>query len=650
MSSVESTLIDRRATDTPQPHDETDVVWRRMHRRLERSLHVIEGPVAALLERPLTAAEVEEITRSCNGLATRLSQLGLSVGAELVRDVQRLCTGETDTRSPALHAARALEDLRIAMADTEAGLTSAAAPERVVVLTGTPTAELDTIALSLALRGVGLRIEEPGTEPTGRADALLVAIAPGEGSQAGAILAEARARRGDALVFAVVAGDTELTAEARRQIHAALDTNDPGAAAEQVLVSVVHAERPPQVLIVSGSAEPRDLPHRSADFEHCHISIGAAAIAVAAKELGVVTVVLDRVPHDDALAVATLLRTEEDFRSLRVLSIPSYQLRVSQRIEMLRAGADVTLPPDTEDDEVVAAVMAGVRRHRRTSDVDTSDARAATLSWTSVQLLAERLLGRQGRSGHRASLARLTIDDSVTAEELDAAMPGLVSEFRREDIVGRFSDREAVVLLPGLPRNVAVKRFASLVDRVGLDAERTRVGISEFPADGRTLDVLLDTAGSTILRTKRAHGPRVAASDWVSSATAGADVLIIDPDAAHRAVMRTVLEERNLTVAEVSNGIEALARLVNQDRPPLPRAILLEFDLDGLDGLRLLRQLRSNGLMGRFQVLMLASRSDEFELRTAYELGAVDSIRKPFVPLVLGHRVDQMISRSDGPS
>jgi DNA-binding response OmpR family regulator len=621
-----------------------------MHRRLERSLHVIEGPVAALLERPLTTTEVEEITRSCNGLATRLSQLGLSVGAELVRDVQRLCTGETDSRSPALHAARALEDLRIAMADTEAGLTSAAAPERVAVLTGTPTAALDTIALSLALRGVGLRIEAPGSDPIGRADALLVAIAPGEASQADAILAEARTRRSDALVFAVVSDDDGLTPEARRHIHAKLDIDDPGAAAEQVLVSVVHAERAPQILIVSGSAEPRNLPHRSAEFEQCHISIGAPAIAVAAKELGVVSVVLDRVPHDQALAVATLLRTEEDFRTVRVVAIPSYQLRVSQRIELLRAGADITLPPDTDDDEVVATVTAGVRRHRRMSDVDTSDARAATLSWTSVQLLAERLLGRQGRSGHRASLARLTIDDSVTSEELDAAMPGLVSEFRREDIVGRFNDREAVVLLPGLPRNVAVKRFASLVDRVGLDADRTRVGISEFPADGRTLEVLLDSAGSTILRTKRAQGPRIAASDWVSSATAGADVLIIDPDAAHRAVMRTVLEERDLTVAEVSNGIEALARLVNQDRPPLPRAILLEFDLDGLDGLRLLRQLRSNGLMGRFQVLMLASRSDEFELRTAYELGAVDSIRKPFVPLVLGHRVDQMISRTDGPS
>ncbi len=621
-----------------------------MHRRLERSLHVIEGPVAAMLERPLTHVEVEEVTQSCNGLARRLSQLGLAVGAELVRDVQRLCAGETETRSPALHAARALEDLRIALADTEAGLTTAAAPERVAVVTGTPTAELDTIALSLALRGVGLRIEDPGVEPEGPADALLVAIARGERSQASAILAEARARRSDALIFAVVSDEEDLSTDARRHIHATLDTDDPGAAAEQVLVSVVHAQRPPRVLVVSGSAEPRELPHRSAEFEHCHISIGAPAVADAARELGVVSVLLDRIPHDEALAVATLLRTNEDFRSLRVAVIPSYQLRVSQRIELLRSGADMTLPPDIEDDEIVAAVMAGVRRHRRTSDVDTSDARAATLSWTSVQLLAERLLGRQGRSGHRASLARLTIDDSVTTEELNAAMPGLISEFRREDIVGRFNEREAVVLLPGLPRNVAVKRFASLVDRVGLDVDRTRVGISEFPADGRTVDALLDSAGATILRTKRSRGPRVAASDWVSSATAGADVLIIDPDAAHRAVMRTVLEERDLTVAEVSNGIEALARLVNQDRPPLPRAILLEFDLDGLDGIRLLRQLRSNGLMGRLQVLMLASRSDEFELRTAYELGAVDSIRKPFVPLVLAHRVDQMIARADGPS
>jgi DNA-binding response OmpR family regulator len=67
--------------------------------------------------------------------------------------------------------------------------------------------------------------------------------------------------------------------------------------------------------------------------------------------------------------------------------------------------------------------------------------------------------------------------------------------------------------------------------------------------------------------------------------------------------------------------------------------LLLDWDLPGLDGLRVLRTLREHGVLDRTQVIMLTARGAEGEVIQALEAGAIDHVTKPFSVPVLMQRV-----------
>ena len=89
-------------------------------------------------------------------------------------------------------------------------------------------------------------------------------------------------------------------------------------------------------------------------------------------------------------------------------------------------------------------------------------------------------------------------------------------------------------------------------------------------------------------------------------------------------------------------GVDLAGRLI-PGRGRLPRVVILELDQRGVDGLQLLRQLRESGLMGRVKVIVLSGRSQESDLKRAFELGADDFVTKPFSAPLLLHRVQKAV-------
>ena len=73
--------------------------------------------------------------------------------------------------------------------------------------------------------------------------------------------------------------------------------------------------------------------------------------------------------------------------------------------------------------------------------------------------------------------------------------------------------------------------------------------------------------------------------------------------------------------------------------------LLLDWDLPGLDGLRVLRALRERGVLERTQVIMLTARGAEREVLEALHAGAVDHVTKPFSVPVLMQRVRRAMER-----
>jgi DNA-binding response OmpR family regulator len=130
-----------------------------------------------------------------------------------------------------------------------------------------------------------------------------------------------------------------------------------------------------------------------------------------------------------------------------------------------------------------------------------------------------------------------------------------------------------------------------------------------------------------------------ASGPWLGDNDAMARVLVVDDEPIVRDVVARYLERDGHTIVEASDG-ETARELLERDPPAL---VVLDVMLPGLDGLALMRWIRS-----RFDlpVIMLTARGDESDRIVGLELGADDYMTKPFSPRELAARVRTVLRRA----
>ena len=109
----------------------------------------------------------------------------------------------------------------------------------------------------------------------------------------------------------------------------------------------------------------------------------------------------------------------------------------------------------------------------------------------------------------------------------------------------------------------------------------------------------------------------------------GVEILLVeDSDDDAELTMRAIKNNKIANRIElVRDGVEALAYL-ESDRP-LPRLILLDLKLPKMNGLEVLRRIRSNPRTRIIPVVVLTSSREEPDIAGAYELGVNSYIVKP---------------------
>jgi two-component system, OmpR family, alkaline phosphatase synthesis response regulator PhoP len=123
-----------------------------------------------------------------------------------------------------------------------------------------------------------------------------------------------------------------------------------------------------------------------------------------------------------------------------------------------------------------------------------------------------------------------------------------------------------------------------------------------------------------------------------------ARILIAEDDADLALGLRNNLEIEGHEVEVARDGAAALV-LAQRWRPAL---LILDLVMPALDGLRVLRQLRTFDT--QVAVLILTARGDESDKVRGLKLGADDYVTKPFGLLELLARVESLLRRSQAPA
>jgi two-component system phosphate regulon response regulator PhoB len=115
-------------------------------------------------------------------------------------------------------------------------------------------------------------------------------------------------------------------------------------------------------------------------------------------------------------------------------------------------------------------------------------------------------------------------------------------------------------------------------------------------------------------------------------------LMIADDEPGVRSLVRMTLESDSYEILEASDGDEALM-LALEHRPEL---ILLDVTMPGLSGLQVCRMLKDNPSTSAISVVMLTAMDQDSDRAEGKVAGADDYFTKPFSPLALLRKVDEI--------
>ena len=118
-------------------------------------------------------------------------------------------------------------------------------------------------------------------------------------------------------------------------------------------------------------------------------------------------------------------------------------------------------------------------------------------------------------------------------------------------------------------------------------------------------------------------------------------VLVVDDEPHIRTVLRGYLEADGFAVTDAADGEAALAAV--RDHPP--DLVLLDVMLPGIDGVEVLRQLRT---FSDVYVILVTARTEEVDKLVGLGVGADDYVTKPFSPREVTARVKAVLRRDRG--
>jgi CheY-like chemotaxis protein len=120
-------------------------------------------------------------------------------------------------------------------------------------------------------------------------------------------------------------------------------------------------------------------------------------------------------------------------------------------------------------------------------------------------------------------------------------------------------------------------------------------------------------------------------------------ILIVDDQLEVRELVQVTLEIGDYQILAAENGQQAL-EVAQAERPDI---VLLDIMMPGsdVDGLEVCRRLKSDPDTAYMTVVMLSAKGQESDIEAGREAGADDYFTKPFSPIALIEKVEEVMSQ-----
>ena len=117
-------------------------------------------------------------------------------------------------------------------------------------------------------------------------------------------------------------------------------------------------------------------------------------------------------------------------------------------------------------------------------------------------------------------------------------------------------------------------------------------------------------------------------------------ILIVDDDAGIRELVNTTLRSDDYQIFQAENGEKAI-EIARADKPDL---IIMDIMMPGeIDGLEATRIIKNDLETKNCHIIMLTGRGQKSDREKSLDAGAADFFEKPFSPLALIKKVEEIL-------
>lgn len=117
------------------------------------------------------------------------------------------------------------------------------------------------------------------------------------------------------------------------------------------------------------------------------------------------------------------------------------------------------------------------------------------------------------------------------------------------------------------------------------------------------------------------------------------NIMLVDDSTTLRRIQRNIIEKlMTCTIVEASDGKDAIEKLKNFK----PDLFFLDVNMPNMDGITLLKYLRSNAQYAGSKIVMCTSESEKTKIIETIKLGANSYIVKPFSPETLEQKLKDL--------